>query len=45
MRLFDAENPTEGVVDDTPAFDKSQVNERFKDFKMEQLNGTKRYNL
>ncbi len=35
MRLFDADNPTEGVVDDTPAFDKSQVNERFKDFKME----------
>ena len=35
MRLMDAENPTEGVVDDTPAFDKSQVNERFKDFKME----------
>jgi hypothetical protein len=35
MRLYDAENPTEGVVDDTPAFDKSQVNERFKDFKME----------
>jgi len=35
MRLFDADNPEEGVVDDTPAFDKSQVNERFKDFKME----------
>ncbi len=35
MRLMDADNPTEGVVDDSPAFDKSQVNERFKDFKME----------
>ena len=35
MRLFDADNAEEGVVDDTPAFDKSQVNERFKDFKME----------
>ena len=35
MRLFDADNPEEGVVDDSPAFDKSQVNERFKDFKME----------
>ncbi len=35
MRLYDVDNPEEGVVDDTPAFDKSQVNERFKDFKME----------
>jgi replicative DNA helicase len=35
MRLFDADNPEEGVVDDSPAFDKSNVNERFKDFKME----------
>jgi archaellum biogenesis ATPase FlaH len=35
MRLFDAENAEEGVVDDRPAFDKSNVNERFKDFKME----------
>ena len=35
MRLYDVENAEEGVVDDTPAFDKSQVNERFKDFKME----------
>jgi replicative DNA helicase len=35
MRLYDAENPTEGVVDDSPAFDKSKTNERFKDFKME----------
>ena len=35
MRLFDADQPEEGVVDDSPAFDKSQVNERFKDFKME----------
>jgi len=35
MRLFDVDNPEEGVVDDTPAFDKSETNERFKDFKME----------
>jgi len=35
MRLYDVENAEEGVVDDSPAFDKSQVNERFKDFKME----------
>ena len=35
MRLFDADNAEEGVVDDTPAFDKSKTNERFKDFKME----------
>ena len=35
MRLYDADNPEEGVVDDTPAFDKSKMNERFKDFKME----------
>jgi len=35
MRLYDADQPEEGVVDDAPAFDKSQMNERFKDFKME----------
>lgn len=35
MRLFDADNAEEGVVDDSPAFDKSHMNERFKDFKME----------
>jgi hypothetical protein len=35
MRLYDAENPEEGVVDDSPAFDKSGTAERFKDFKME----------
>ena len=35
MRLFDVANPEEGVVDDTPAFDKSHTAERFKDFKME----------
>ena len=35
MRLYDVDNPEEGVVDDTPAFDKSEVNNRFKDFKME----------
>ena len=35
MKLYDADNAEEGVVDDTPAFDKSNTNERFKDFKME----------
>jgi hypothetical protein len=35
MRLFDVENPEEGVVDDRPAFDKSEMNNRFADFKME----------
>ena len=35
MRLYDVDNPEEGVVDDTPAFDKSETNQRFKDFKME----------
>ena len=35
MRLYDVENAEEGVVDDRPAFDKSEMNERFKDFKME----------
>ena len=35
MRLYDVENAEEGVVDDSPAFDKSRTNERFKDFKME----------
>lgn len=35
MKLYDIDNPEEGVVDDRPAFDKSNMNERFKDFKME----------
>ena len=35
MKLYDTDNPEEGVVDDTPAFDKSKTNERFKDFKIE----------
>ena len=35
MKLYDVDNPEEGVVDDTPAFDKSHAAERFKDFKME----------
>jgi len=35
MKLYDADNAEEGVVDDRPAFDKSNTNERFKDFKME----------
>ena len=35
MKLSDADDPTGDIVDDRPAFDKSEVNERFKDFKME----------
>ena len=35
MRLYDIDNPEEGVVDDAPAFDKSKTAERFNDFKME----------
>jgi replicative DNA helicase len=35
MRLFDTDNPEEGVMDDRPAFDKSEMNERFKGFKIE----------
>jgi hypothetical protein len=35
MRLYDVDNPEEGVVDDAPAFDKSKTAERFNDFKME----------
>ena len=34
MKLYDIDNPQENLIDDTPAFDKSQVNERFKDFKI-----------
>jgi replicative DNA helicase len=35
MKLVDVENPDEGVIDDSPAFDKSEINAKFKDFKME----------
>lgn len=35
MRLSDADNAEEGVMDDSPAFDKGEMNERFKDFKVE----------
>ena len=35
MRLFDVDNPDAGLVDDTPTFDKSEVNKRFEDFKLE----------
>ena len=35
MRLYDADQAEDGVVDDGPAFDKSQMNERFKDFKID----------
>lgn len=35
MRLFDAQEDEQTLIDDTPAFDKSEVNNRFKDFKLE----------
>ena len=35
MKLYDVDNAEKDLVDDTPAFDKSKTNERFKDFKME----------
>lgn len=35
MKLEDAGDAKDGIIDDTPAFDKSEVNERFKDFKLE----------
>lgn len=35
MKLSDADDPTGDIMDDRPAFDKSETNERFKDFKME----------
>lgn len=35
MRLFDADNAEADIIDDSPAFDKSQMNERFKDFKID----------
>ena len=35
MKLYDVDNAEKDLVDDTPAFDKSNTNERFKDFKME----------
>jgi archaellum biogenesis ATPase FlaH len=34
MRLYDAEEAEQTLVDDTPVFDQSEVNERFKDFKI-----------
>jgi archaellum biogenesis ATPase FlaH len=35
MKLMDADDAVGGLVDDTPAFDKTDTAERFKDFKME----------
>jgi hypothetical protein len=34
MRLFDAEESEQTLTDDTPVFDKTEINERFKDFKL-----------
>lgn len=35
MRLSDLNSAEQTLIDDTPTFDKSQMNERFKDFKIE----------
>ena len=35
MRLYDIPNAEDGLVNDTPVFDKSSTNERFNDFKIE----------
>jgi archaellum biogenesis ATPase FlaH len=35
MRLYDVKDAEDRVMNDTPAFDNSKMNERFKDFKME----------
>ena len=35
MKLFDIEDATGGLMDDTATFDKTNTAERFKDFKME----------
>lgn len=35
MRLYDTDNAEEDIVDDRPAFDKSEINSRFEDFKIE----------
>lgn len=35
MKLMDADDAVGGLVDDTPAFDKTDTAERFKDFKIE----------
>lgn len=34
MKLYDVEDGEQTLIDDTPAFDKSEMNERFKDFKI-----------
>ena len=34
MRLFDVDMSEQNLVEDTPAFDNSNTNERFKDFKI-----------
>ena len=34
MRLSDAEESEQTLTDDTPVFDKTEINERFKDFKL-----------
>ena len=34
MRLFDVNPDEQTLIEDTPAFDKSEMNDRFKDFKL-----------
>ena len=35
MRLYDVDASEQSLVEDTPAFDNSKTNERFKDFKID----------
>ena len=35
MRLYDTDDPSIELVKDVPAFDKTEVNKRFEDFKLE----------
>ena len=35
MKLFDVNSSEQTLIDDTPTFDKGEVNKRFEDFKIE----------
>ena len=34
MRLFDIDENSQTLTDDTPVFDKAEMNKRFEDFKL-----------
>jgi hypothetical protein len=34
MRLYDVANSQQTLIDDTPVFEKTEMNDRFKDFKL-----------